>query len=51
MVFRDPYLPDLLGLKGAFSEHDLKSAILRELEGVLLKRGSSLRNLGYDREP
>jgi len=40
LVFRDPYLLDLLGLKGAFSEHDLESAILRELEGVLLELGS-----------
>ena len=32
-VFRDPYLLDLLGLKGAYSERDLESAILREIEG------------------
>jgi len=40
LVFRDPYLLDLLGLRGAFSERDLESAILRELEGVLLELGS-----------
>lgn len=40
LVFRDPYLLDLLGLKGAYSERDLESAILRELEGVLLELGS-----------
>jgi predicted nuclease of restriction endonuclease-like (RecB) superfamily len=40
VVFRDPYLLDLLGLKGAFSESDLETAILRELEGVLLELGS-----------
>jgi hypothetical protein len=34
IVFRDPYLLDLLGLKGAYSERDLESAILREIEGV-----------------
>ncbi len=39
-VFRDPYLLDLLGLKGAYSEHDLESAILREIEGVLLELGA-----------
>lgn len=39
LVFRDPYLLDLLGLKGAF-ERDLETAILRELEGVLLELGS-----------
>jgi len=40
LVFRDPYLLDLLGLKGAFSERDLESAILREIEGVLLELGA-----------
>lgn len=40
LVFRDPYLLDLLGLKGAFSERDLESAILREIEGVLLELGT-----------
>ncbi len=40
IVFRDPYLLDLLGLKGAYSERDLESAILREIEGVLLELGS-----------
>ena len=39
-VFRDPYLLDLLGLKGAYSERDLESAILREVEGVLLELGT-----------
>jgi predicted nuclease of restriction endonuclease-like (RecB) superfamily len=39
-VFRDPYLLDLLGLQGAYSERDLESAILREIEGVLLELGS-----------
>lgn len=40
IVFRDPYFLDLLGLQGAFSERDLESAILRELEGVLLELGA-----------
>jgi len=40
LVFRDPYLLDLLGLKDAYSERDLESAILRELEGVLLELGA-----------
>ena len=39
-VFRDPYLLDLLGLNGAYSERDLESAILREIEGVLLELGT-----------
>ncbi len=41
-VFRDPYLLDLLGLKGAYSERDLESAILREIEGVLLELGTGI---------
>lgn len=40
LVFRDPYLLDLLGLKGAYSERDLEAAILREIEGVLLELGA-----------
>jgi hypothetical protein len=40
IVFRDPYFLDLLGLQGAFSERDLESAILREIEGVLLELGA-----------
>ena len=40
IVFRDPYLLDLLGLSGAYSERDLESAILREIEGVLLELGT-----------
>lgn len=40
IVFRDPYLLDLLGLTGAYSERDLEAAILREIEGVLLELGS-----------
>ncbi len=40
IVFRDPYLLDLLGLKGTYSERDLESAILREIEGVLLELGT-----------
>jgi predicted nuclease of restriction endonuclease-like (RecB) superfamily len=39
-VFRDPYLLDLLGLTGAYSERDLESAILREIEGVMLELGA-----------
>jgi predicted nuclease of restriction endonuclease-like (RecB) superfamily len=39
-VFRDPYFLDFLGLKGAYSERDLESAILREIERFLLEMGS-----------
>ena len=40
LVFRDPYFLDFLGLKDAYSERDLESAILRELEGFILELGS-----------
>lgn len=40
LVFRDPYLLDFLGLSGAYSEKDLESAILREMERFLLELGS-----------
>jgi predicted nuclease of restriction endonuclease-like (RecB) superfamily len=39
---RDPYLLDFLGLADTFSERDLETAILRELERFLLELGSDL---------
>jgi predicted nuclease of restriction endonuclease-like (RecB) superfamily len=39
LVFRDPYLLDFLGLKDSYSEKDLESAILRELESFLVELG------------
>lgn len=40
LVFRDPYLLDFLGLKDTYSERDLETAILRELERFLIELGS-----------
>ena len=40
LVFRDPYILDFLGLKDTYSERDLESAILAELESFLLEMGS-----------
>ncbi len=40
LVFRDPYFLDFLGLKGAYSEKDLESAILCDLEKFLVEMGS-----------
>lgn len=40
LVFRDPYLLDFLGLKGAYQEKDLESAILRELEAFIMELGA-----------
>ena len=40
LVFQDPYLLDFLGLNEAYSEMDLETAILRELEKFLLELGA-----------
>jgi len=40
LVFRDPYLLDFLGLRGAFQERDFEAAILRELEAFILELGA-----------
>lgn len=40
LVFRDPYVLDFLGLKDTYSEHDLETAILREMESFLLELGA-----------
>jgi len=40
LVFRDPYFLDFLGLKDTYSEHDLETAILREIESFLLELGA-----------
>ena len=40
LVFRDPYLLDFLGLADTFSESDLETAILRDIERFLLELGS-----------
>jgi predicted nuclease of restriction endonuclease-like (RecB) superfamily len=42
LVFRDPYLLDFLGLKDTYSENDLESAILRDLEAFLLEFGEGM---------
>jgi predicted nuclease of restriction endonuclease-like (RecB) superfamily len=39
LVFRDPYFLDFLGLKDSYSERDLETAILRELESFILELG------------
>ncbi len=40
MVFRDPYFLDFLGLKDTYSEADLESAVLREIEAFILELGA-----------
>lgn len=39
LAFRDPYFLDFLGLRGAYQEKDLESAILREMEAFILELG------------
>jgi predicted nuclease of restriction endonuclease-like (RecB) superfamily len=39
MVFRDPYILDFLKLSDRYSEHDLETAILRDIEAFLLEMG------------
>ena len=39
LVFRDPYFLDFLGLKDTFSEKDLETSILREMESFILELG------------
>jgi predicted nuclease of restriction endonuclease-like (RecB) superfamily len=40
LVFRDPYVLDFLGLTDTFSEGDLETAILRDIERFLLELGT-----------
>lgn len=39
LVFRDPYLLDFLGFQDTYSEKDLETAILRDLESFILELG------------
>ncbi|MDB4954680.1 MAG: uncharacterized protein JWO36_2249 [Myxococcales bacterium] len=40
LVLQDPYMLDFLGLADTYSENDLESAILREIERFLLELGA-----------
>ncbi|HMT75596.1 MAG TPA: PDDEXK nuclease domain-containing protein [Chitinophagaceae bacterium] len=40
LIFRDPYILDFLGLKDTYSEKDLESAILAELQRFIVELGS-----------
>ena len=39
-MFRDPYFLDFLGLKDSYSENDLESAIIVELQSFIVEMGS-----------
>jgi len=45
-TFKDPYILDFLGLKGAYQEHDLEEAILRELQQFILEVGKGFAFVG-----
>jgi len=40
LVFRDPYFLDFLGLKDTYSEKDIESAIIRDMESFILELGA-----------
>ena len=40
LVFRDPYVLDFLGLKDTFSEKDLETSIISELQRFIIELGS-----------
>ncbi len=45
-IFKDPYILDFLGLKGAYSEKDLEAAIVRNLEQFLTELGTDFCFIG-----
>ena len=49
LVFRDQYFLHFLGLKDAYSERDLETAILRELESFIAELGSDFTFVGRQR--
>lgn len=49
MFYRDPYMLSFLGLKDTYSEKDLESAILAELEKFILEMGSDFAFMARQR--
>jgi predicted nuclease of restriction endonuclease-like (RecB) superfamily len=45
-IFKDPYVLDFLGLKGAYSEKDLEAAIVHNLEQFLTELGTDFCFIG-----
>jgi predicted nuclease of restriction endonuclease-like (RecB) superfamily len=45
-IFKDPYVLDFLGLKGAYSEKDLEAAIIHNLEQFLIELGTDFCFVG-----
>jgi predicted nuclease of restriction endonuclease-like (RecB) superfamily len=51
IFFRDPYILDFLNLSDRYSERDLETAILRDIEAFLLEMGSGFRMAQCHRIP
>ena len=49
LVFRDPYFLDFLGLKDTFSEKDIETAILREMESFILELGAGFSFVAHQK--
>ncbi len=49
LVLQDPYLLDFFGLKDTYSEKDLESALLREIERFLLEAGAGFTFVNWGR--
>lgn len=45
-AFKDPYILDFLGLRGAYSERDLEAAVIRNLEQFLSELGADFCFIG-----
>ncbi len=48
-ILKDPYVLDFLGLQGAYSEKDLETAIVRNLEQFLIELGTDFCFIGRQR--
>ena len=49
LVFRDPYVLDFLGLKDTYSEFDLETAILRQLQHFIIELGTDFAFIARQR--
>ena len=48
-AFKDPYVPDFLGMEGSFSERDLETALVRNIEKFLLELDSDFCFVGHQK--
>ena len=50
LVFRDPYILNFLGLKDTYSETDLESAILNQLQHFIIELGTDFAFIARQKE-